>query len=69
MYNECLNVRLHIVSDPSLDIMNIITWLLFQLWVVELILKELAFIHMPPIKPKQIGQSKGSVMQFPKGGG
>ena len=51
------------------DIMNIITWLLFQLWVVELILGELDFIHMPPIKPKQIGQSKGSVMQFPKGGG
>ena len=64
-----IKCKMQVVSDPSLDIMNIRTWLLFQLWVVELILGELAFIHMPPIKPKQIGQSKGSVMQFPKGGG
>ena len=60
---------MQVVSDPSLDNMNIRTWLLFQLWVVELILGELGFTHMPPMKPKQIGQSKGSVMQFPKGGG
>ena len=60
---------MQVVSDPSLDNMNIRTWLLFQLWVVELILGELGFTHMPPIKPKHIGQSKGSVMQLPKGGG
>ena len=57
------------VLDASLDIMNIRTWLLFQLWVVELILGKLGLTHMPPIKPKQMGQTKGSVLQFPKGGG
>ena len=62
MYTEWLNVRLQIVLHPSLDIIQIRTWPLFQLWVVELSLA--CSMHMPPMKPKQNGHS-GSLVQVP----
>ena len=48
---------------PSLDIIEIRAWPLFQLWVVELVLA--CSTHMPPIMkiPKQFGHS-GSLVQF-----
>ena len=48
--------------NPSLDIIKIGTWPLFQLWVVELIAE--CSMHMPPIIPKQNGHS-GSLVQVP----
>ena len=50
------------VLDPSLDVIEIRTWPLFQLWVVELIAA--CSMHMPAIMPKQNGHS-GSLVQVP----
>ena len=46
--------------NPSLDIIIIRMWLLFQLWIVEL--GGWKYTHMPPMKPAQTGQS-GSLVQ------
>ena len=55
---------LQFVLDPSLDIIKIRKWLLLQLWIVELIeTPGWNSMHMPPMKPKQSGQS-GSLVQF-----
>ena len=64
MYNVGFDVWLQIVVDPSLYIILIRTWLLFQLWVVEMFLAELTYMHTPPkIESVQTGQA-GSLVQF-----